>query len=359
MRNLLFAICAAAIALLPGKATADTYVSALDKNVAYVGRVSFASGKYARFNYPGVQIHAQFEGTSLKMKMKPNSGYYMVEVDDMEPFKVRCPEKDSVMNVVDSLPKGVHKAMVQFCTEGLLYQPQFWGFLLDDGCKLREAPQLPNLKFEFIGNSITCGFGLEGASGKEKFRYATQNQYYTYEAITSRNLNAQCLLVARSGIGVYRNCGGKALGDKGIMPDVYPYTLFGTRGEKWDFSRYTPDVVCINLGTNDTSGPKYYVDSLYNGFMRFYRIVRSHYPKAKIVLLSGTMIRKGSQREQNLNGTLDRVADDARKEGDSQVYRFDMTPEDGSCGWGSCFHPSKARHARMAEELTAFLRGIL
>lgn len=359
MKKLLIAVAAAAMTLLPAATMADSFVSALDKNVAYIGRVSFASKKYARFNYPGVQIRTIFEGTSLKAKMKPNSGYYMVEIDNMDPFKVRCPETDSVMSVVDNLPKGKHTATLTFCTEGLLFQPQFWGFLLDDGSKLVAAPELPKLKFEFIGNSITCGFGIEGAGPKEKFRYATQNQYYTYEAITSRNLNAQCLLVARSGIGVYRNCGGKALGDKGVMPDMYPYTLFGGRGEKWDFSRYTPDVVCVNLGTNDTSAPKYYVDSLYNGFMRFYRTLRSHYPKAKIVFLTGTMIRKGSQREQNLNGTLDRVAEAARKEGDNLVYRFDMTPEDGSCGWGSCYHPSKARHAKMAEELTEFLKGIL
>lgn len=352
-------IAIASLLMLPIMAVADDFVSALSPNVAYVGRVTFASGKYARFNYPGVQIHAAFEGTSLKMKMKPNSGYYMVEIDDKEPFKVKCPEADSVMHVISGLPNGTHRATITFATEGLLYQPQFWGFLLDKGCTLAAKPELPQLKFEFIGNSITCGFGIEGASGKEKFRYSTQNQYYTYEAITARNLHAQCLVVARSGIGVYRNCGGKLTGDKGVMPHVYPYTLFGSRGEKWDFSRYIPDVVCINLGTNDTSNPRYYTDSLYNAYVRFYHTLRSHYPQAKIVILSGTMIRKGSEREQKLNATLDRVMQTAHAEGDPHVYRLDLTPEDGTCGWGSCFHPSKARHAKMAEELTAFLRTIL
>ena len=79
----------------------------------------------------------------------------------------------------------------------------------------------------------------------------------------------------------------------------------------------------------------------------------------RVSFASGTMIRKGSEREQKLNATLDRVIQAAHAEGAPHVYRFDMTPEDGSCGWGSCFHPSKARHAKMAEELTAYLRTII
>ncbi len=337
---------------------ADHFVSAFDKNIAYVGRVSFASGQYARFGYPGVQIRSVFQGASLKMKMKPNSGYYMVEVDDGKPFKIKFPEKDSVMTVAEGLVPGVHRATITFVTEGLYHCPQFWGLLLDDGCVLPEAPRLPERKIEFIGNSITCGFGIEGTDPKEKFRYATQNQYYTYDAITARNLDAQCFVVARSGIGVYRNYAGKLTGDKEIMPAVYPYTLFGMTGEKWDFNRFTPDVVCINLGTNDTSSPGYRTDLLYQGFWNFYQTVRGHYPHAKIVLLSGTMIKAGSLREQELNQTLDKVVETARKEGDAEVYRFAMTPEDGSMGWGSCYHPSMKRHAKMAEELTGFLREI-
>lgn len=361
MKNISRAIRLAAMAILATvslAASAANFIPATDKQIAYVGRVSLQSGRYARFGYPGVQIRAVFQGTSLRMKMKPNSGYYMVELDNRKPFKIQCPEKDSVMSVAANLPAGEHRCTVTFCTEGLYHRPQFWGFLLDDGCVLIGRPFLPERKIEFIGNSITCGFGIEGATGKEKFRYSTQNQYYTYDAITARNLNAQCVLVARSGIGVYRNCGGKVQGDTEIMPAVYPYTLFGTKGEKWDFRRYTPDVVCINLGTNDTSGPGYDTTLLYNGFVDFYKTVRSHYPKAKIVLLSGTMIRHGSKRELELNGTLDKVAAEARRQGDSQVYRFDMTPEDGTMGWGSCYHPSMKRHARMAEELTAYLREI-
>lgn len=338
---------------------AYSFVSALDNRIKYVGRVTMASGKYVRMSYPGTQIHAVFSGTSLRMKMKPNSGYYMVEMDALPPFKVQCPEKDSVMCVSDSLAQGEHRATITFCTEGLLYKPQFFGFLFDDGCGLTSEPQLPARKIEFIGNSITCGFGIESHNPKDPFRYSTENQFYTYAAITARSLDAQCFVVARSGIGVYRNYGGKVTGTKGIMPDVYPYTVFGTSGEKWDFSKFTPDVVCVNLGTNDTSTPGYRSNLLYNGYWTFYKTLRQHYPDAKIVLLTGTMLSAGSKRLSDVQTALDKVRSEAAAQGDTEVYRFDMTPEDDSLGWGSCYHPSMERQAQMAEELTPYLREIM
>ena len=337
---------------------ADTFVSALNENIRYVGRVSLASGKYVRYNYPGVQIRAVFQGTSLKMKMKPNSGYYMVEIDDMEPKKILCPENDSILNVAKDLESGLHYATITFVIEGLHHRPEFWGFLLDDNCTLPSAPMMPKHRIEFIGNSITCGFGIEGANAKERFRYSTENQYYTYAAITARNLDAECFVVARSGIGMYRNYNGKLLGDAEIMPVVYPYTLYGMKGEEWDFSKFTPDVVCINLGTNDTSKPNYRIDLFRDNYVKFYHTLRDLYPNAKIVLLSGTMIKAGSQREKDLDEALKQVAEIARQEGDTEVYQFAMTPEDGSMGWGSSWHPSKQRHAKMAEELTRFLQEI-
>lgn len=340
-------------------ALAQSYVPYSHPNLRYVGRCCTPHNEYLRYSYPGFQIHALFQGTSVKFKMKPNSGYYMVELDNREPYKVHCPESDSVLTIAQNLAPSTHRLTVTFATEGLKHLPQFHGMILDEGCTLPQAPQLPTRKIEFIGNSITCGFGIEGTHGKEKFRYDTQNQFYTYAAIASRRLQAQCFVVARSGIGVYRNCGGKVLGDKGIMPDVYPYTLFGTTGQLWDFSRYTPQVVCVNLGTNDTTNPGYRTELLYKGYKRFYNTLRSHYPQAKIVLLTGSMLRAGSQRLTDLCAVIERIKQEAAQAGDKEVYSLNFTPEDGSLGYGSAYHPSMARQAKMADELTDFLKNIM
>ena len=108
------------------------------------------------------------------------------------------------------------------------------------------------------------------------------------------------------------------------MPAMYNQTLFNDSSEIWDFSRYIPDVVCINLGTNDTSTPGYDTDRLYNAYLAFHKTVRNNYPKAKIVWLTGCMLHGESL--SLVKNTLDRLSDTLHKAGDLEVYRFDMTP---------------------------------
>lgn len=327
-----------------------------DPNIAYIGRVSLTDPEKAVFTYPGIQLRANFTGTSAKLQAKPGSGYFMVEIDDLEPYKVQSKKTDSTVVLAVNLPEGEHSLILTYVNEGLVMKPEIHGLLIDDDAKLLGKPTLPQRKIEFIGNSITCGLGNEGNPNAKKFDYSMQNQYYTYEAIASRELDAQCFVVARSGIGIYRGNNGNVKGDRQNMQTVYPYLNFGMTGEKWDFNRYTPDVVCVNLGTNDTSNPGYDMSLLTNAYINFLKTLRSHYPKAKIVLLTGTMIK--GKRLEDVKAAHAAAIKDAKARGDNEVYSFDFTPEDGSCGKGVFNHPSRKRHEKMAEELVPFLREI-
>ena len=233
--------------------------------------------------------------------------------------------------------------------------PTFYGLLLDDGCDLGERPVLPEHRIEFIGNSITCGYGIEGDGTEKTFLFSKQNFYYTYAAIAARNLGAQYQVCARSGIGIYRNYAGK-IPDQ-IMPNIYPHTFYTTNGELWDFSRFQPDVVCVNLGCNDTSVGEYDKARLTEAFKSFTEMLRGHYPKAKIVYLIGAIPR--SKRLTDINDAQDAAIADAASRGDREVYRMNFTPEDKSLGMGSQGHPSMRRQALMGEELTTYLRNLM
>ena len=63
-------------------------ISAADTHIQYWGRISFANPQRPAFNYPGIQIVAAFQGTSLRMMAKPRSGYFMAQIDEAAPFKV-------------------------------------------------------------------------------------------------------------------------------------------------------------------------------------------------------------------------------------------------------------------------------
>ncbi len=340
------------------EALARSFIAADHPLLSYVGRTSHANPRAVAFSYPGVQIHAVFQGTSVAMKAKPGSGFFMVELDNMAPFKVESVKGDSIVKISSGLSaEHAHRLTVTYINEGLLMKPVFYGFLLDDGCDLQEKPQLPTRSIEFVGNSITCGLGNEGSEADKKHSYALQNQYYTYAAIASRELNAQCWVVARSGMGIYRNTLGNPKGDADNMQAYYPFTLFGTSGERWDFSRNTPDVVCVNLGTNDTTNPSYDVSLLSAAYVKFIRTLRSHYLEAKIVLLTGTMVR--GRRLQDIQTAQQDAIALLKKEGEQQVFRFDFTPDDGSLGYGMFKHPNVARNRVMAEELVPFLRNLM
>jgi lysophospholipase L1-like esterase len=362
----LAALGASAIVTVPLK---GTVIKPTDPRIVYTGRISFTHPDRPAWNYPGVQIMAAFEGTSLRMIAKPRSGYFMAQIDLAEPFKVAFRgERDSVVTLATALPDGRHLVRLMYVIEGYEFFPEFWGFVLDEGSQLIEPPLLPSRKIEFIGNSITCGYGNEGLKKEEHFDYATENHYYSYASITARNLQAQHWVVARSGIGAYRNYDGPKTGNpESNMPVQYEYTGYAWKPElrkeatflqeKWDFSRYQPDVVCINLGTNDLSTPNYDLSLLKQGYKKLLKMVRQHNPKAKIVFLTGSMLY--NRELQLAKQLLDEVTSEAQKAGDKEVYRFDMTPIDGNAFYGNDWHPNVYQDEKMAGELTPYLRKLM
>ena len=235
------------------------------------------------------------------------------------------------------------------------------------GGKLKKSADKPR-KIEFIGDSITCGYGNEGLCKEDHFDYATENHYYSYASITARSLEAQHWVVARSGIGAYRNYGEPKSGSPGsCMPVQYEYTGYAWNpdlrkqptflSERWDFSRYQPDVVCINLGTNDLSTDNYDLQLLKQGYQKLLQQVRRHNPQAKILFLTGSML--GGKELQLARQLLDEVAAEARKAGDQEVYRFDLSPIDDEAFYGNDYHPNVYEDEKMAAELTAYLRKLM
>lgn len=346
-----------------------TIISPTDKHIQYTGRISFTNPERPAFNFPGIQIRAAFEGTSLRMLAKPNSGYFMAQIDKAEPFKVAFRgERDSLVTLATALTDGVHTVKLMYAIEGYEFFPEFWGFVLDEGKKLVDAPALPSRKIEFIGNSITCGYGNEGLKKEEHFDYATENHYYSYASITARNLDAQHWVVARSGIGAYRNYNGPKTGNpESNMLAQYEHIGYAWKpelrkestflSEKWDFNRYQPDVVCINLGTNDLSTSNYDVKLLKQNYHKLLKTVRQHNPNAKIVFLTGTMLYNKEMELQRQ--ILNEVAAEAKKAGDKEIYRFDMAPISGDEWYGNDWHPNVYMDEKMAGELTAYLRSLM
>jgi hypothetical protein len=78
-----------------------------------------------------------------------------------------------------------------------------------------------------------------------------------------KKLRAEYQMVCWSGIGIISNYTEQDTpNEEWLMPVLYPYTdkacdlAIGNDPELWDFSRFVPDCIVINLGTNDNSYTK-------------------------------------------------------------------------------------------------------
>lgn len=81
-----------------------------------------------------------------------------------------------------------------------------------------------------------------------------QNGCLTYAWLAAEELNAEINVMARTGIGMYSAWGSSyVLRDnwKKTYLSEYDYLHTPLRNPEWDFTSYVPDVVLINIGTND------------------------------------------------------------------------------------------------------------
>jgi hypothetical protein len=131
--------------------------------------------------------------------------------------------------------------------------------------------------------------------------------------------------------------------------------VIGNNPEEWDNSRFIPDCIIINLGTNDHSYAKNIperVGTFGREYYRFLQQVRSKNPSAKILCTLGAM-------GQDLCDEVERQVCRLKSEGDKEVYfmAFDLQSEKD--GLGADWHPTKVTHGKMAAKLERKLREIL
>ena len=226
------------------------------------------------------------------------------------------------------------------------------------------SPTAPlSRRMEFIGDSITCGFGIEGKSGDEKFRTETENPCINYAALTARTLGADFHLISLSTIGVYssdcKDENAEKPNDDCVMPKLYDYTDIGiewTLGIEnhtvWEFGSFVPDVIVINLGTNDVSFTKDIPERL-EGFKRAYTDfltnIRDKNRSSVIVCTLGMM-------DNRLFPVIEAAVRDMK---DDRIHTLEFDVQTAEDGFGSENHPNSVTHRKAAEKLTKKIIDIM
>lgn len=221
------------------------------------------------------------------------------------------------------------------------------------------------LKMEFIGDSITCGYGVEGKSEAETFTTATENAEKGYACLTAQALGADAVMTCFSGHGIVSGYTGDPSVRNGseLVPPYYEKE--GRNGYRLrngklpeeidrDFSAFQPDYIVINLGTNDMSwcGTDGERGALYaEGYTQFLKTVRKHNPKARILCALGVM---GTL----LNLMLEQAVARYRTEtGDGQIRLLMLEDQNAARdGYGADYHPSETTQRLLAEKVTETIR---
>ena len=336
----------------------DIFFAASSPEYTYEGRI-LPQHDVVRMEYPGTKVRVCFTGSKVWARLKCNAGYYVAEIDSMPAVKISTVDSSAnnetaLYCLAGSLPGGKHQLSLTLVSEGLFDHPAFYGLQLEPGDSISRAPEKPH-RIDFIGNSITCAYGVEARNQFETFSDSTSNFSLGYAGLVAKAFDASSMVVARSGIGMYRNYNGPADGDEWPMPRVYEQT-FVSESPLWHFKDGQPDVLCVNLGTNDFSVGEYDAQMYEKAAFDFIFHLRQRNPQSKIVLLTGCMLQPPRLNVQK--NALNNVEEKLKSNGVSLIYRLDMEPQDGTLGYGADWHPSRRQQQKMARELTSFIEEI-
>lgn len=311
--------------------------------VRFVGRFDTSDAAGPKFEWSGSQIIARFSGTGVRVKLQAGSNVQLaVIIDGGTPTVLKPMSGTTTYTLASGLAAGTHEVTLWRRSEAFFGEAQFLGFEFDGGMLLPPSPP-PAHKIEIIGDSITCGYGNEGAGPSCMFTADTENNYLAYDGVAARQLGADLVAPCWSGIGMYRNYDGATTG---TMPEKYPLTE-PTLSKPWDFTKWIPDVVVINLGTNDFAkgdpGMAYQT-----AYLAFVRDLRKHYPSAWIFAVEPV---DGSAKY------IDAVISTLAGEGDKKITSFVFAPRDAADGWGCDYHPSVATDAKMGKQLADAIKA--
>ena len=407
-------------------------VGPLNQNIQYFGRVDLntASGR-PRFAASSVYIKAKFMGSAIDVRLFDEGrggSFNILEaiVDQYPPVRLAAPDiqHEQTMhvfpvNVTDDggapvpLPCGVHTITVAKRTEADVGYTEFGGF---DVAELLPPDPAPTRKIEIIGDSITCGSGIEAKernaaecsqngfvdsndAGLSGYGQGVENGYLAYGSVLARTLNASWHVTCAGGIGLVRNYYSR--GDQTPMPGVYPFlypedhtvtpTLWPTK--EWSITgdagpEETPDVVVIGLGTNDFSrdsapaadggtvlrdpmpvgnvadaGPDAASNAgtLEQGYVSFIDQLRAIYPGVHVILINSPLLGDNYPTQSDMQATQHTQAIQdvtAYYAGDPAVHvDFAVVPSVSGTGCGG--HPSVAQQAGAAAAVAAKIKTVM
>jgi lysophospholipase L1-like esterase len=320
-------------------------VPATDPGVRFVGRWDMTLPAAPRASWTYSLVTARFKGTAISARMK-GGGFATVAIDGQPVKVIAFKDGQDIYELAAGLADKEHVVEVSRRDEGPWVEPiTFQAFLLEAGGKLLPLPPRSDRRLLIIGDSISCGYGNDSPNRNEHYLREKQDGYMTYGAIAARTLGAEVQIVAWS---------GRKLWPDNTMVEVWDRIFPDKAAPKADLKGWVPDVVLVNLGTNDFGSMKNTPENekgWTDAYKTFIKTIRGPFPKCTIVVAAGSM---GIKPEWDKWAR--QVVADQKAAGDSRIVYLPFEDQKEADGIGGDWHPSVKTHVKMADRLVKELK---
>lgn len=225
-------------------------------------------------------------------------------------------------------------------------------------------PKERTMKIEWIGDSITSGEGTIGAKEEEDWIPMFFSALRDYAVLTSDALDAEFRIISQSGWGVLSSWDNNP---QYALPDYYHQICGVINGERNellgaketnDFTKWQPEVVVVNLGTNDSAAfrlsaqkaeiKEKFVEKVKN----FLKQLRECNPKAQLIWAYGML---GTELLHPIYEAIELYRMETKDLAVHLLVLPEMTPETA----GARSHPGEACHREAAGLLTKYIRSLM
>lgn len=336
-----------------------------------LGRFASQEANAFAFAYSASSFLTRVLGTGVDIQLAEASSatyngnvvhnYYDVFVDGQWHKTFATQANVVIYTAAQNLTLGDHVVRVSKRTEPQLGSGIFSGFVPHPGGTLLPAPLPKVRKIEFIGDSITCGHGADGnvaAANGCPFSDATENVHATYGAQIADAVGAEFVAISYSGKGIIQNY--DCVNDKvNTLPKLYPSIIPLRNPNVFDANQWQPQVVVINLGTNDykmaNGCPAPDSNAFTSGWTSFLGTIRTRYPSASIFCTVGPDLYPPylAMAENNIQAAILQVT----SSGDSNLFFISIPVNNGQVGWGCNAHPNRAMHKLIADKMLPLIRA--
>lgn len=311
---------------------------------------------YSRTSAPAALIQFNAVASSLEFDLEGQARWRVDQ--DGKQIAVFVTDSRSVQKVKVAGDGESHRYRLIKVSESNPGGAKVYNISLDSKGKFMAPPKASNRRIEFIGDSFTVGYGVEGQIGDpDENVFIATNASKSYAFLLADSYKADFQVNAFSGRGVVRNYDN-------IVPEwpvtrLYQYTVPGEAPTDlgqgvdsvklmYDFGQFHPQVIVVFLGINDFQGNPPYGDK--NAFKAAYREMlaklRDVHHGVKFLLVSTKV-----WPNNDLTPTVKAIFDEEKAAGNTDLEFMEVFTEN------TALHGHPSEHSQ--KELANTLRTVI